>query len=648
MKKLETGLNRLKDCYIFAHLTYSILTATCLVGWLRTTQMQLTDGYNLLWFICMVAALALIPAQHKIISKTFLGDHQHLHIYKSLYTFTICAIYIPIITGVIAMTGLSILTIVPVILTSIVCGTVYGIITALVMSLSIITTGIIQTNINTDFITEQVLILALLTTTAWFIGQSFEYTKTLFYQLWSSDKYLKQTMNNLGIATLHVDHRGRVIHSNQCFNELIKTAIKEDEPITEIAARHLPFLNTGGFQLRDEKSGANPVFGQAVDSRGRLIPVQCIVYPVNFGLDNGSTFVCIHDISLSQKLEQEKVLTSYFISFINAGVILADASGSIIELNQQAECLLSTTRQQLLNQTLAEYLGRMAGNTAGPFKSDNYEMELGDRALLINCADLCDKSGGIIGYICIINDISDRKETERKMQRSATLSAIGELAAGTAHEIRNPLTSIRGFLQLIMEKKANRIGDMESYFKIILSEVDRINVIVLEFLKLARPGNMQMQRINLNEIIDSIWELLHNEAVLREVKLSRFQEPGLPPLKGNADMIKQVIINLINNAIQAAGPKGTVQLITLKYRNGARLSVEDNGPGIDKSLQARIFDPYFTTRDEGTGLGLAITSKIVYDHNGSINVLSTPGKGARFNVDLPSCTEELASVHEGK
>jgi len=186
------------------------------------------------------------------------------------------------------------------------------------------------------------------------------------------------------------------------------------------------------------------------------------------------------------------------------------------------------------------------------------------------------------------------------------------------------------------EKKENRIGDMENYFKIILSEVDRINAIVVEFLKLARPGKMKMQRVNLNEIIDSIWDLLHNEAMLREVKMSRFQDPDLPPVTGNADMIKQLVINLTNNAIQSAGPKGTVWVNTLRYKNGARLSVKDDGPGIDKSLQSRIFDPYFTTRDEGTGLGLAITSKIVHDHNGSINVVSTPGQGARFNVDLPA------------
>lgn len=630
----EAGLNRLKDCYLFAHLTYCILTATCLVGWFRASQMKLDDGYNLFWLICLAAALALIPAQHKIITKTFLQDRSHLHLYKTLYTVTICAIYIPIITGIITVAGLSILTIVPVILASIVCGTFYGIATALVMSSVTVFASILKIDIDADIITGQVLLLALLSTTAWFIGQSFDYTKTLYYQLWSSDNYLKKTLDSLGIATLHVDRLGRVIHGNKCFEELFDTEVPEGREISRITQDHLPFLKLDMNKLL-KSDGAEPVFGQAVDSRGRPIPVQCIICPVSSGLDDdGGVLICIHDISLPQKLEQERLLTNYFIDFLNAGVILTDASGSIIELNRQAEQLLKTTKGEVLNRNLADYLGRLAGEVAGPFRKDNYEMNLGERTLLVNCADLCNKSGRIIGSVCIINDISDRKELEQKMQRSATLSAIGELAAGMAHEIRNPLTSIRGFLQLMKEKKDNRIRDMEGYFKLMLSEVDRINGIVVEFLKLARPQKPALQPVNLNDVIESIWDLLHNEAVVQEVKLSCLQDPGLPPVMGNADMIKQVIINLVNNAFQATGPRGTVRVITLRHRDGARLSVEDDGPGIAKSMLTRIFDPYFTTRDDGTGLGLAITSKIVHDHNASINVTSAPGEGARFNVDF--------------
>lgn len=634
--KPEAGLNRLKDCYLFAHLTYCILTATCLVGWLQTTQMKLGDYYNLLWCLCLVAALALIPAQHKIITKTFHDDRRHLHLYKTLYTVTICIIYIPIITGIITEAGLSILTIVPVILASIVCGTGYGLATALVMSTSTVIAGIITTGVKSIFITEKILLLALLATTAWFIGQAFDYIKTLYHQLRSSENHLQKTLDCLGIATLHVDGRGRVIHANRCFEELFGAENPDGREISTIAGKYLPFLNADPRELLQGSAGPNPVFGQAVDSHGRRLPVQCIVYPVSSGLDkSGGALICIHDISMSQKLEQEKVLTSYFIDFLNAGVIISDASGSIIELNQQAEIMLSTNRRESLNQNLAEFLGHLAGPVTGPFRKDNYELDLGDRVLLINCADLRSQDGRVIGCVCIINDISDRKELERKMQRSAALSAIGELAAGTAHEIRNPLTSIRGFLQLIKEKKDTRVGELENYLNLVLAEVDRINGIIIEFLKLARPQKPKLEQVSLDEIINSIWELLHNEAVLREVHLHRLQEPGLPPVMGNPDMIKQVVINLVNNALQATGPGGTVRIITQRHRGGARLAVEDNGPGIDKPTLDRIFNPYFTTRDEGTGLGLAITSRIVHEHNASINVHSAPGQGARFNVDFP-------------
>ena len=637
--KPEAGLNRLKDCYMFAHLTYCLLTATCLVGWIRATQMKITDGYHLVWIICMVAILALLPAQHRIITQTFLQDYRNLHLYKILYASVICVIYIPIITGVIAKADLSILTIVPVILTSIICGTLYGMATALVMSLTTFYVSFIDQGYNSTLFTEQILLLALLGTTAWFIGQSFEYMKNLYQQLLTSEKYLKKTLDNLGIATLHVNRSGDIIHGNERFEELIGAEITEGTNFYDIAGKHFPFLHVmlnDISNLVDSHGEANPVFGQALDGLGRRIPVQCILYPTGSGLDDDrGVLICMHDISLSQKLEEEKILTNHFIDFINAGVVLADAPGNIIEMNRQAEELLNISKGAAINNNLGDLLGRLAGDKPGPDTRSGFELELGSRSLLVNCADLCTKGGRLIGSVCIINDISDKKELERKMHRSATLSAIGELAAGTAHEIRNPLTSIKGFLQLIKEKKENRIKDIDNYFKLILDEVDRINNIVVEFLRLARPSKIKMEELQLDNVIDSIWDLLYNEALLKDVKLSRLQDPGLPPVLGNADMIKQVLINLVNNAIQAAGSGGAVWLITVRHKDGARLSVEDNGLGIEKDALPRIFDPYFTTRDEGTGLGLAITSKIIDDHNASIYVNSKLGKGACFNVTFP-------------
>lgn len=634
--KAETTLNKLKDCYMFAHLTYCLFSATCLIGWLRSTEMRLAHGYNLIWIACMLAILSLIPAQHKIISKTFYSDYKNLHLYKTVYTAVICIIYLPIINGIFAETGLSILTIVPVILCAIVCGTAYGIATAVVVSISVMYKSFAGNGFDTHVFTEKVLLLALLATTAWFIGQSFEYIKNLYQQLLASEKHLKRTLDNLDIATLHVNSSGQIINANKCFENLVGKEITDCMSLDEIVKKHLPFLGNDPGVFINAENEPGPVFGQAINAAGSLIPVQCTVYPVSSGLEEGrGLLICIHDISLSQKLEKEKIITSYFIDFINAGIIITDAGGNIIEMNRQAEHLLNVSKQKTINNNLAPMLCRLAGEEPDTVIKPNYEMELGDKALLVNCAELLDKNNRLIGIVCIINDITERKEIERKMQRSATLSAIGELAAGTAHEIRNPLTAIRGFLQFIKNKKEEKIKDLGDFFDIVLSEVDRINNILVEFLKLARQDKFKMETLNLNEIIDSLWEILSNEALLKEVRMYRSMESQLPPLRGNADLIKQVIINLVNNAVQAVGPEGTVRVITSAHRGGARLIVEDDGPGIEKDILPRIFDPYFTTRDEGTGLGLAITSKIVSDHNAFIGVSSSPGKGARFYVDFP-------------
>ncbi|MCL2338119.1 MAG: ATP-binding protein [Firmicutes bacterium] len=639
----DQGFNRLKDSYLFVHLTYCILTVACLTSWLKEADLRFFYNYNFLWIICMVAILALLPAQHRILTQTFMRDYRCLHLYKILYTAVICLIYIPITASVFTSVGLSILTGVPVILAAIVCGTVYGGATALVMSLTISYARAGAVGFTATFLTEQILLLALLVTTAWFIGQSFAYLINLYQQLLSNERYLRKILNSLGIATLHVNSAGGVTHANRSFQALTGLEIAADANIKDLAPKYLPFLNPLLGNLTGGTVEAQPIFGQLTNSLGQLIPVQCIIYPVRGGLEKRhEAVVCLHDISLSQRLEKEKIISNYFIDFLNAGVIVTDAAQKIIEINRQTEQLLGKPRAEILNQNLTDLLTalhEMHGSQPPQELQPNCEIQLGESVLLFNYAELCDTRDCSIGAICIINDITEHKETERKMRRSATLSAIGELAAGTAHEIKNPLTALKGFLQLIQEKKDRQVGEMESYFQVMLSEVDRLNAIVLEFLKLARPEKMETQPVDLNNILDSIWDLLHNEALMRGVELSRSLEPELPPIMGNIDLIKQIIINLGNNAIQAVGPKGAVQLHTLRYKDKVRLSVLDNGPGIEKHLQEKIFDPYFTTKSEGTGLGLAITSKIIHDHNGAINLHSAPGQGAKFDVDFPLAME---------
>lgn len=641
--KLDSGLNRIKECYLFAHLAYCILSVSCLTELLKTSQLPVNESnYRLLWIVYLLVIIALIPAQHKIITKTFYREYRHLRLYKLLYTAAICLIYTPIIAGIHAGKSLAILVIVPVILNSIICGTGYGLATSLVVAAAALLVGTGRPGFSSQLWTEHILTLALLANTAWFTGQSFEYIKDLLYQLVESDKNQKSILDNLGLATLQVDGSGRITHTNRRFFELFGYQPGDPVLLDDIIERHLPFLKPGGARGGHPPAHGSPLFGQAVDGRGELLPVQCVIHPVDAGTghENG-LLLCINDLSLSEKLEEERARNNYFIDFIDSGVILADGAGRIIELNRQAETLLHLDKRSVINHSLRHLMNRLQVKEPEPGNSDmsSCEVEIMGRTLLFNRADMRTRTGKTVGTACIVNDITDMKEMERKLQRSATLSAIGELAAGTAHEIRNPLTSIKGFLQLMQGKKDTPVGNFDDYLAIILDEVDRINTIVTEFLKLAKQDKVILRPVDLNDVINSIWELLNSEALLREIHLVRELDPAVPPVMGNTDMLKQVMLNLVNNALQATGRGGLVKVTTGRVAGGVQLVVEDNGSGMDESVLPRIFDPFFTTRDEGTGLGLAITNKILGDHNASINVRSKPGEGTTFYITFPPAGE---------
>jgi signal transduction histidine kinase len=225
---------------------------------------------------------------------------------------------------------------------------------------------------------------------------------------------------------------------------------------------------------------------------------------------------------------------------------------------------------------------------------------------------------------------------EDRQYLNEKLTIIGELAAGMAHEIRNPLTSIRGFLQLIQSKYDPNAMEQE-YFAIIFSELDRINDIIKEFLALAKPSQAQLQITAFDQLLAEILLLAEQEAVLHEVCFTKDIAPDMPLLCLNPDQIKQVILNITSNAFQATGRGGEVivrsrfddttkQLITI---------VEDNGPGIPPDKLELIFEPFYTTKETGTGLGLTLSKRIIESHGGKIKVTSAINKGSRFLICLP-------------
>jgi diguanylate cyclase (GGDEF)-like protein len=236
-----------------------------------------------------------------------------------------------------------------------------------------------------------------------------------------------------------------------------------------------------------------------------------------------------------------------------------------------------------------------------------------------------------------------RNREEEHRRHLEKLSALGQLAAGLAHEIRNPLTSIRGFVQ-ISAKESEAVKKWES---IILPEIDRINDLLKQFLNLSEAKPMQVTKFDLGQLMSDVLSLLSPKALLLGHELIEDRPDEPVELEADAEQLKQVLINLIQNGLEALSEKGTVRVRWRRAGDRVTICVEDNGSGIKPEHLSRVFEPFFTTKGEGTGMGLSICHRIITEHDGQIHVTSQPGRGTAFHIHLP-VKQKLLRVVEGK
>ncbi|QOR68881.1 PAS domain-containing protein [Cytobacillus suaedae] len=245
-------------------------------------------------------------------------------------------------------------------------------------------------------------------------------------------------------------------------------------------------------------------------------------------------------------------------------------------------------------------------------------------------------NGGRRGLVTIGRDITQLKNAETMLLQKEKLSVVGELAAGIAHEIRNPLTSIKGFVQLMKESDQTSTNR----YDIILSELDRINQIVGELLVLSKPQSVIHKPFNINDMIKYVVNLTSHEALMYNVQLEVREKVQDTYINGDINQLIQVFINILKNSIDAMPKGGTILFTAVKMDGKVEFRIEDTGVGIPEERLERIGEPFFTLKEKGMGLGLTVSNKIIHEHKGSMDIESEVGKGTTVIVKIPVYQEE--------
>lgn len=335
------------------------------------------------------------------------------------------------------------------------------------------------------------------------------------------------------------------------------------------------------------------------------------------------------------KLARERDFLKDLIETFSEGIIISDSLGRIILCNKQVEVLFTKKENELIGHGEA-ILWQNYSVPYHKWKPNFINMEIQNRGntYIISRFILNYQTQESSCFVTVINDITELQQQKKKMQRLATLSAIGELAAGAAHEIRNPLTTVRGFLQLLQIK--GETDKFNNIYNIASQELDRVDVIITNMLELAKPQKEDMRSININELINNIWDLYTYSGYLKGIKYDKSLDDRVLPFKGNDQQIKQLLLNIMQNAERACDCNDTISIKTYSDDNNSFVEILDTGKGITPKILKNIMHPFFTTEANGTGLGLAICNRIMADHNGEIKVTSDVGVGTKFTLIFPA------------
>lgn len=476
------------------------------------------------------------------------------------------------------------------------------------------------------------------------------------------------------VGSLNISDSGRFI------TRIIKNS-QEDKRKFQIASWYLPPNIGGGGMHRPSGRGSrrdqmmhrfnqHPQFAMAQEEIVRLLELRPIyIVQLDFeqfnsplkrqflqivilmavillvGIGGALSFATLKGLKGSQlRLGKMSAFTDILVSSLPIGLIATDSSGAIQVYNGSARELVGFDEQEVIGEMpescLPVQLVQMfSGNEMDNKTERQVEVYLHPvpgkgRTLQLASMVVLDASDEFAGEVLLIRDLTTVKRLEKELQRNERLAALGKMAAGVAHELRNPLSSIKGLAVLLKSSFSLPSNEAETA-DILVKEVERLNRSIGELLDYAKPGQLRRDAVSIQEIIEKTVLLVRVDAESYGIVIRLETEDNLPLLFVDTDKMNQVFLNLFLNAIQAMEQGGELLVRTKKHERTVQITVRDNGVGIESENLGRVFDPYYTTKNDGTGLGLAMSAKIVEEHGGQIEVSSVLGEYTEVRVILP-------------
>jgi PAS domain S-box-containing protein len=362
--------------------------------------------------------------------------------------------------------------------------------------------------------------------------------------------------------------------------------------------------------------------------------------------------IIIENARLYEALKDEKALSENIIRCSTNGVIVSDLMGNILNVNPRAEEILAIPKEEAERLRIQDIFKFNASDRKKIYRAlkrnentnffDFPYKRADDKKLVLNLSGFAvhDENHNVLGAVTIITDLTEKKRMDDYLFRVEKFAALGRIAAGIAHEIRNPLAGIYTTVQNL-EEEFSEMDHRKADLTNILQEIDRVEHLIREVLDLVRPVPLQIEKFDVHDLLSTTLSLLKKEMAKKRIELRTVFDAGPSVIKADPSRLRQVFLNLTLNAIESINGSGKITVKTDRagrrdrHNEWIAIDIMDNGIGIPSGHMNRIFDPFFTTKNGGTGLGLTVSHKIIEDHRGMIEVESQEDQGTTFRVMLP-------------